>query len=154
MSPRATALSGAALLALLLSGCATLGRGLEPPQILLQQVRVVSVGFLSQEFALKVRVQNPNDLALPVSGLRYTLEIDGREIGSGMSPEPFTVPALGETDVNLALTTEAVRLVGLLSEWGRTRPGTLPYALRGEVRLKRLPRTLRFEREGSVPLRL
>lgn len=154
MKAFAPALLGAALLPLLLPGCATLGLRLEPPQILLQQVRVVSMGVFSQEFALKVRVQNPNDLALPVSGLRYTLEIDGREIGSGVSPEPFTVPALGETDVDLALTTEAVRLVGLLSEWSRTRPGTLPYALCGEVRLKRLPSTLRFEREGSVPLRL
>lgn len=154
MSTRTASFLGATLLALLLSGCASLGRGLEPPQILLQQVRVVSMGFFSQEFALKVRVQNPNDLALPVAGLSYALEIDGREIGSGVSAAPFTVPALGETDVDLALTTEAVRLVGLLSEWGRTRPGTLPYALRGEVRLKRIPRRLRFEREGSVPLRL
>jgi LEA14-like dessication related protein len=135
-----------------LSGCAALRLDLEAPVVTLTQIRIVEIGLLSQRFALTLDVQNPNAIELPVAGLRYRLEVDGREVGSGVSPRAFRLAAYDETRIELELTTEAVRLMGLLAEWSRQPPSEVPYALRGEVRLQNLPRTLAFTREGRVPL--
>ena len=49
---------------------------------------------LQQNFAVKLKIQNPNDRALPVSGLHAELNVGGEQIASGVSNRAFVVPAV------------------------------------------------------------
>ena len=50
---------------------------------------------LQQSFLVKFEIQNPNDRAMPVSGLHAELNVGGERIASGVSNRAFVVPPLG-----------------------------------------------------------
>jgi LEA14-like dessication related protein len=145
-----------AMVIVFLHGCASLAPRLEPPQLSVVGVELVRGDFFEQRFKARMRVQNPNDRAIPVRGVSYTLEIGGEELGRGLAGSPFTVPALGEAEFDMLVTADLagtlVRLLGRAREGGM--PDSLAYRLRGEVKLAEgLVRTIPFDEKGTVRLR-
>ena len=69
-----------------------------------------------------LRVQNPNDVALPVKGIEYTMEVAGQQFASGAADASFVVPALGEAQFDTTVTTNMAG--ALLKLLGRD-PNTL-----------------------------
>ena len=59
-----TLLCGLALLA----GCAGMPGQMEPLNVTLSDVRPLQVGLLEQEYAMKLRVQNPNNREIALQG--------------------------------------------------------------------------------------
>ena len=101
--PRATAAT--LLLGALLGACATLAPHFEHPELSVVGIELRDASLGEQHFRLRLRVQNPNDRALPVRGIDYALRLAGEEFGSGSSVSAFTVPARGEAEFELLLTT-------------------------------------------------
>jgi len=66
---RALALVGVVLLA----GCAALAPHFEHPRLYLVGVEIKDATLGEQHFRVRMRVQNPNDRALPVVGIDYTI---------------------------------------------------------------------------------
>ncbi len=139
------------LLALLLvpAACAPVAEGpLEPPEVALLDLRPHRPGLFAQELRLRLRLANPNPVDLTVRGLRLTLVVDGRPLGTALSDRRFLLPALGARTVEpvLSVPTDALLtwLLGVL-ERGRFR-----YRLEGEVLVEAGPGTIRalpFARE-------
>ena len=118
--------------ALLLSACAV--TRLQPPDVQPTSVELMDVALDRQRFKVGMHVQNPNDRALPIKWVNCALEIQGVELGRGEINDPFSVPARGETDVDLIVTTNAAaslpNLIMRLVQGG----GQLPsYRLSGSV---------------------
>src|SRR5579863_9658581 len=67
------------VLAIALAGCA-LSPHFETPRLSLIDVRIVSSELWEQRLKVRLRVQNPNDVALSVKGIEYTPR-DGRPAG-------------------------------------------------------------------------
>ena len=69
-----------------------------------------------------MRVQNPNDRALPVKGIYYTLDVAGQEFAHGVSGASFVVPALGEAEFDMNVTANMagalIKLLGTASGSG------------------------------------
>jgi len=146
-------LRGALLtLAAAAGGCALFAPHLETPRLTLVSIDFERGGLLEQQLKVRMRVQNPNDRALPVRGLAYTLYAQDEEIAHGVSVQSFTVPALGEAEFDTELTTHlAGMLIGLL---GQRAPSVLAYRITGEVELSAgWLRSLPFEHRGEVRLR-
>jgi LEA14-like dessication related protein len=93
----------AAVAALFFTGCAL--TQLQAPAITPQNVELTDVQLNEQQFRVQLHVQNPNDRALPIKSVSCTLEVEGVEVGQGHSAQPFNVPARGETDVDMLVTT-------------------------------------------------
>jgi LEA14-like dessication related protein len=151
---RISALS--ALAAVLLGACAGLAPRLEPPQLRVVGLELVRGDLFEQRFKARMRVQNPNDRAIAVRGVSYTLEVGGEELGRGLSGSSFTVPALGEAEFDMLVTANfAGTLMRLLERArGAGMPDSLTYRLRGEVKLAEgWVRTIPFDEKGSVRLR-
>jgi LEA14-like dessication related protein len=89
--------------ALLLGSCAVMH--LQAPAISLTSVELTDVQLDQQQFTVRLHVQNPNDRPLPIKSVSCTLEVEGVEVGAGKSAAPFTVPANGESDVEMLVTT-------------------------------------------------
>jgi len=95
------------MLASLLSSCASLPGNADSPI-----VRVVGIEPLPQEglearFALKLRVQNPNESDLAYDGLSIKLDIAGRGLASGVSNDNGYIPRFSETVLTIPVSISA-----------------------------------------------
>ena len=81
------------LLALCIGGCSLLNPHFERPRLALAGVEMQGTQLLKQRFRVRIRVENPNDRALPIRALDFTMQLGGEDLGSGAIEAPFTVPA-------------------------------------------------------------
>jgi LEA14-like dessication related protein len=137
--------------AVLLSACAAMH--LQAPDITPTAVELVDVALNQQRFKVTLHVQNPNDRALPIKYVKVALQIEGVEVGRGESSEPFNVPAHGETDFDMTVTTDVASSVpDLLMRVARG--GKLPsYRLSGTVNpdIAYIP-PIPFSKSGQITL--
>ncbi|HVH83286.1 MAG TPA: LEA type 2 family protein [Steroidobacteraceae bacterium] len=150
--PRMRAIATATALALLSGGCA-LGPKLTTPKLTIVGVRLEGSDLLAQHLRLRLHVQNPNDRTLPVKGIAYTIDVDGQPFASGESAASFVVPARGEAEFDMNVTTNvASTLVRLLAR-GPDAPASVPYRLSGKISLSAgWLQSIPFEQRGSFNL--
>ena len=150
---RASTRCAALLLAALPAACA-LAPKLEPPKLSIADVQLRSADLLSQRLKLRLHVQNPNDRALPVRALEYTVEVDGEHFASGESAASFVVPPLGEAEFDTNVTTNlAGVLLKLLAGGPRALERSVSYRLSGKVTLSEgLWRSIPFDERGTFRL--
>lgn len=150
----ARAVACGVLLAAGLAGCALFAPKLEKPELSIVGVQVVDAQFMAQRFNVKVRVRNPNDRELPITGIEYTMQVAGEDFGRGMSAKSFVVPALGEAEFDMIVTTNlAGSLLKLLPRLQGAGREAIDYRIEGTVRtdlmfLRRIP----FTQKGTFAL--
>ena len=143
-----------AALAVIVAGCASLAPQLETPKLSLKGIRMQEASLFEQRFEVRLRVQNPNDLDLPVRGLDLEFELGGEKFATGVSAREFTVPALGEAEFDMLVTSNAATAILNLVRAGESRRETIDYRISGKLRTKLgLLRTVPFEEKGTLPLR-
>ena len=137
--------------ALGLSGCSLFVPKLEKPTLSVMNVQMLKSDLWHQELKVRMRVQNPNDRALPVKGIAYQLDVDGEEFAHGMSGDSFIVPARGEAEFDMSVSANmASMLVKVLGEGG----DSLDYRLTGKISLSTgLLRSVSFDERGTFKWR-
>jgi LEA14-like dessication related protein len=97
-------------LAAAVAGCAALG--------LAQQVSVNVVGVdplpgqgMEGRFAVKLRVQNPNDRPVEFDGVAIDLAVRGATLARGVSDQRGTIPRFGETVITVPVSVPMSALV-------------------------------------------
>ncbi|WP_439886368.1 LEA type 2 family protein [Pseudomonas sp. MBLB4123] len=142
-----------ALLSLLLAGtlsaCGTLALR-DPLRIDLVGLEPLPGQGLEMRFALKLRIQNPNDAALDYDGVALELEVNGQPLASGVSDQQGQVPRFGEALLSVPVSISAFS--AMRQAWGAAgyQPGQgLPYALSGKLAAG-LFGTTRFEDQGVL----
>ncbi|HET7757909.1 MAG TPA: LEA type 2 family protein [Steroidobacteraceae bacterium] len=154
MSPgTGTAAAACAAAALAVAGC-VLAPKFAAPRLSIVGVQLVSSDLLEQHFKVRMRVENPNARVLPVGGITYTLEVEGEPFASGESDAGFVVPAMGEAQFDMNMTTNlAGTLMRLLARGPDTLGQGVAYRLSGKVSLSHgWLRSLPFEERGSFKL--
>jgi LEA14-like dessication related protein len=150
-SPRCRLLASS-VPAILLSACAAVH--FQAPDIQPTSVELMDVQLNVQRFKVGMHVHNPNDRALPIKSVNCALEIQGIEVGRGESSEPFSVPAHGESDFDLLVTTNlAMSMPNLILRFAQGG-GQLPsYRLSGSVNpdITLLP-PIPFSKSGQITL--
>ena len=71
-------------LALCLAACSLVTPKFNRPNVSVVAIEMRGGNLLQQNFAVKLNVQNPNDRALPVSGLHVELNVGGERVASGV----------------------------------------------------------------------
>lgn len=142
------------LLIVMLAGCATMGTKLETPRLSLVGVELQDASFFEQRLLVRLRVQNPNDMVLPVRGLSVDFELDGEHFAEGVSARAFDVPALGEAEFDMIVTANAATaLLRIFSKERDRRPEELEYRITGKLSTSLgLLRSVPFDERGTVPL--
>lgn len=140
------------LAAALLSACA-LAPKLEAPKLSIVDAQVLSTDLWSQRLKLRLRVQNPNDRALPVKGLEYTIEVEGQQFASGESAASFVVPAMGQAEFDTNVTTNLAGALMKLLSHGPNAGHDVSYRLSGKVSLSEgFLRSIPFDERGTFKL--
>lgn len=141
-----------AVLALLVPlGCVT-PQDAKPPTIDLENLSLVSTGLLSQELRLHIKIGNPNDFAIPLTGLAFQLEVNGQPFADGLSNQSVTVPRLSYATVPVMGNTNTLSLIRQLMTLGdRDR---IDYRLFGTAYVRKLGQNdaVPFQRKGSLSL--
>ena len=107
---------------------------LEAPRLSIVSVGMTSADIFSQEFRIRLHVQNPNDRSLPVKGIDYQLYLEGDSFAEGITNEPFVVPALGETEFETTVRTNFMSSIGrLMSRLSLTNSSAVHYQFVGKV---------------------
>jgi len=148
MLTRATALL--ALLAVLAS-CAT-GPKLETPRLKVIGIEMMSTDMFAQRFKVRMLVQNPNDMELQVRGLDYQIILMGDSFADGVSNDQFLLPALGEAEFDMMITTNFVSSFGrLISRMGGGKLENIEYEIVGKIFVdKGMLRKIPFSQRGTV----
>jgi LEA14-like dessication related protein len=134
-----------------LAACAGMVGLSQKPEITLTGVDLLELGLLQQRFILRLRIQNPNDADMPISGLSFALELDGKPFATGGSAQAVTVPGQGEARLDVVVSSELSHLLRQWREWeksGQQRVGTL---IHGRITLAGAG-SISFERRGDLPV--
>ena len=144
---RALLVSGALAL---LAACASLPGGRDAPRVHVVGLDALPGQGLELRFAVKLRVQNPNDEPIDYDGIALDLDIDGKALATGVSDQAGRVPRFGEAVLSVPVSVSvfaAMRQALAVAEGARL--DKLPYALRGKL-AGGLFGTLRFTDEGTL----
>jgi LEA14-like dessication related protein len=60
-------------------------------------VNLIEASLLEQRFAFKLRIQNPNDMDIPVTGMSFEIILNDQSFAKGVSNKPVTLARLSET---------------------------------------------------------
>jgi LEA14-like dessication related protein len=149
-----TRIAGLLLALLATAGCSTLNKDLVAPELSLVGIQMLSTDMFAQRFKVRVLVKNPNDLEIPVKGIEYTIILMGDSFAEGESLDQFVLPAKGEAEFDMLVTTNFVSSFGrLLSRVGGGKLQDLNYEIAGKLRLdKGVMRTIPFNHQGTVDI--
>ena len=87
-------------------GCATLYSSMEAPEInVINIVPLEAEGLFEQRAQVSLRIINPNDVALYITGISFKLDINDASFTRGVSSKSITVPRLGEAKTSLVVST-------------------------------------------------
>ena len=136
--------------ATLLNACATLSPYKESPRVSLVSIQPQGMSVLEQRFGLQLRILNPNDTAIPVEGLSYSVEINNREFAYGASPQAVDIPAFGEALLDVEVISSLLNVVQQLQALNTETRSSLNYRLSGKISLANSPASLPFDNSGVL----
>ena len=136
------------------AGCATIPSHLVAPEVDLIGIQMLSTDMFAQKFKVRVKVTNPNDLEVPVRGLDYQIFLMGDSFAEGNTSDRFVLPAKGEAEFDMTITTNFVSSLGrLISRVGGGKLQNLDYEIAGTLMLdKGMIRKLPFNHRGTVDI--
>ncbi|MHA6495329.1 LEA/WHy family protein [Pseudomonas borbori] len=121
------------LLLLGLSACSSFGPR-DPLHIDLVGLEPLPGEGLEMRFAVKLRIQNPNDDAISYNGVALQLAINDQPLANGVSAQRGQVPRFGEALISVPVTISAYSV--MRQAWGvagyQEKDG-LQYHLRGKL---------------------
>lgn len=139
------------LLLLSLSACA-LFPNRDPVNINVVGLEPLPSQDLEVRFAIKLRVQNPNETAIDYNGIALDLEVNGHSLASGVSDQSGSIPRFSETIVSVPVSISAFSVLRQTLGLSQTQNlDNLPYVLRGKL-AGGLFGTMRFVDSGTLSL--
>lgn len=126
------------LLSSLVTGCAGWLTPGEPPEVLVTNLAPLDGTPFEQRLQVDLRIRNPNDYELQVTGVDLRMDLNGKRFARGLGNKEFTVPRLGESVVTLETSTSMLDIVRQVlalrrsSEWSYAISGVL-YLQRGRL---------------------
>jgi len=139
------------LLLLSLSACA-LFPNRDPVNINVVGLEPLPSQDLEVRFAIKLRVQNPNETVIDYNGIALDLDVNGHSLASGVSDQSGSIPRFSETIVSVPVSISAFSVLRQTLGLSQTQTlDNLPYVLRGKL-AGGLFGTMRFVDSGTLSL--
>lgn len=139
-----------AIALLLLTACATLLEKPEPPRVSLVGLKLVSMDLFEQRYQVRLRVKNPNAVVLPVRGVDFQLDINGRAFADGVSSQSVDVPAYGEQVIALQVSSSLLQVFRQLQSLENSDAPGFAYRIDGVVSVGKSGLRLPFEYSGEL----
>lgn len=145
-------LAALVLMALSLSGCASLMAERDPPVVSVENIRSLPNSGDGPRFEIVLRVANPNKEALDIAGISYSIDIQDRSLVTGVTNDVPRIEAYSEQTVTLNAGVNLIQVLRLLGDLGRTRSDALEYTFAAKIDFKGFIPTQRVKETGSLSL--
>lgn len=136
--------------ALTLTACSFYGGYEETPRVSLVSIKPMEMGLLEQRYGLQLRIMNPNDVAIPMRGLSYSIDINGHEFAYGVSRQPVSIPAFSEALLDVEVVSNLLNVMRQFREMSEENNDSMNYRLSGKISLGTRLRKLPFNVEGNL----
>ena len=148
---RRFAIIASLVLATFVAACTTLQMR-DPPQVMVAGIEPLQGEGMELRLLVKLRVQNPNDVAIDYNGVALEMDVLGSTFATGVSDQSGTIPRFGEAVIEVPVTASAFRMarqaIGMMS--GR-QIEKIDYAMKGKLNGS-LFNSVRFKTTGSFDL--
>jgi LEA14-like dessication related protein len=136
---------------LMVSACASTPK-FAAPHLTIVSAGMTSTDVFSQQFRVRVHMENPNASELPIKSIDYKFYIEGQGFAEGTSAAPVVVPANGEHEFDLLMQTYFTSSIGkLLSQLKMANSNTVHYTFTGDLVIdKSFSPKLNFAESGTV----
>jgi LEA14-like dessication related protein len=140
-------------LAAVLAACSLVAPNFQKPTLSVVAVQLKGGNLLQQNFVVTFDIQNPNDRALPVTGLHAELTVGGDRWASGVSDHAFVVPAQGNAHFDMNITANTGLALLKLAQRAGKGSDAIDYQMTGAASID-LPflHEVPFRQNGSLPL--
>ncbi|MHC8326787.1 LEA/WHy family protein [Pseudomonas sp. LB1P83] len=139
------------LLLLSLSACALFPHR-DPLNINVVGIEPLQSQDMEVRFAVKIRVQNPNESPIDYNGVALDLEVNGQPLASGVSDQSGSIARFSETVLTVPVSVSAFSVIRQTLGLSQTQTlNDLPYVLRGKL-AGGLFGTMRFVDTGKLRL--
>ena len=95
----------------LVLGCATTPKMPEPPVVYVTGISPTGGGLLEQKIRVGLRIENPNNFELQMTGIEFDLDLNGRPFARGMGSHELTLPRLGSQELSVQATTTVIEVL-------------------------------------------
>lgn len=118
----------------------------EAPEVLITNITLLNTTMFEQRLQVDLRVRNPNDFDLEITGVDFTLSLNEQRLARGLSNKASTIPRLGDAVVSVETTTSTLDVVRQLLNFRQNQD--LTYQVTGVVYVQGL--RLPFEHKGVL----
>ncbi|MCK5276098.1 MAG: LEA type 2 family protein [Alphaproteobacteria bacterium] len=135
-----------------LGGCVT-PQKIQSPSIVLQDVKLLNTEGLTQHLQVELLVSNPNDFDIPLTGLKFGMQMNGLDFAEGLSNQRIDIPRLGRAVVPVEVTVSVLAIMKQIQ--AVQKKNGVDYRVAGTVYLDHilLP-SVDFDRQGKVDLNI
>lgn len=131
---------------LIATGCASLLIQADPPEVLVSNVKPLGGTLFEQRVQVDLRVRNPNNFDLDVTGLDFTLQLNNKRLARGLASQAVAIPRLGDAILTVETTTSTLDVLSQLLNL--TSGEDVTYQIKGVLHLQDIP--LPFDNEGVL----
>jgi LEA14-like dessication related protein len=127
------------LVLLFVTGCASWFIKSEPPDVLVTNITPLDATPFEQRLQVDLRIRNPNDFDLVVTGIDFTLNVNGKRLARGLGNKEFTIPRLSDAVVPVQTSTSTFDIVRQVMSFSQKQH--LSYNISGFL----------YSKEGRLP---
>lgn len=121
------------ILLVMLASCAGLP-GRDPLNVTVAAIEPLPGEGMELNLAIRLRIQNPNDAPVTYSGAALWLDLNGRQLASGVSDGVGTVPRYGEVLMTIPVTISAFDMARQVFAFvNNENPNEIQYRVRGKL---------------------
>ena len=142
------------IMLLLLQGCATLKPlDFEDPSVTVNSVKIVPSEGIAPKFEISLHVVNPNSIALPLRGVAYTVNIEGKQILNGVSNKMPVIAAYGDGDITLSATANLLNSMRLLASLMQNNQDQVAYEMSAKLDIGTFAPAIHVKEVGEISLK-
>ncbi|MEN8195037.1 MAG: LEA type 2 family protein [Pseudomonadota bacterium] len=135
-----------------LGGCVS-PQKVQSPSIALRDVKLLNAEGLTQHLRVELLVSNPNDFDIPLTGLKFGMQMNGLDFAEGLSSQRVDIPRLGRAVVPVEVTVSVLAVMRQIQ--AVQKKNGVDYRVAGTVYLDHvlLP-SVDFDRQGKLDLNI
>ena len=130
---RANSFGAALLLTLLCTGCAGLQPGYETPSVTVKSFRALPAAGTVPNFEIGLEVVNPNEEALELAGIAYTISLEGHEIIKGVGNELPVIEGYGTGTVTVTASASLFQGIRLFTDLVQSPKDSFEYSFEAKL---------------------
>ena len=126
-------------------------RNLKPPTVTVNGLSIDAVSLETVRFSVRLATHNPNTVHIPLSQVRFDLDVLGHGVARGApTAERFTLAAGADSEIPVSFTVSTAEVRAAL---GKLLTGPVPetaWTLRGTAQWGHWPLPIPFEKSGGL----